>query len=217
MKQACTSHNTSADEQNVGSPGFIWDRPLNSNLLRIKASYTGVYSKIFSQVREYAEANKNIFNILSMLFFIVAFTSCEDKIYDEYRMNVPLYMSYNELRTVIGTETPREINQPGKIYIKDNYLFVNEYMKGIHIIDNTNPASPQKVSFVEIPGNVDMAVKDNFLYADSYIDLIVIDLSDMNNITEISRVDSIFPYIIPEYDYNYPVEQIESGKGVVTG
>jgi hypothetical protein len=34
------------------------------------------------------------------------------------------------------------IKQAGKIYFKDSYIFVNEVNKGIHVIDNSIPASP---------------------------------------------------------------------------
>ena len=34
---------------------------------------------------------------------------------------------------------PIEISIPGKIFFKDDYLFVNEVGKGIHVIDNSDP------------------------------------------------------------------------------
>ena len=72
--------------------------------------------------------------------------------------------------------------QSGKIYFKDHYIFVNEYQKGIHVIDNEDPRNPQIIKFIEIPGNVDMAIADDILYADSYVDLLSIDISDIGNI-----------------------------------
>ena len=65
---------------------------------------------------------------------------------------------------------------PGKIYFKEGYIFINEELKGIHVIDNRNPENPQNIGFIEIPGNVDIAIKNNTLYADSYIDLGAIDI-----------------------------------------
>ena len=37
-----------------------------------------------------------------------------------------------------------------------------------------------------------MAVKDNILYADSYLDIVVFDLSDVNNIKQVSRVEDVY-------------------------
>jgi len=49
------------------------------------------------------------------------------------------------------------------------------------------------------------------------VDLVVLNISDMNNITEIFRVENVFPYQIPEYDYNYPLASIDRDYGVVVG
>jgi LVIVD repeat len=42
---------------------------------------------------------------------------------------------------------------------------------------------------------VDIAIRDNILYADSYTDLVVIDISNPENIKEIRRIRNIFPDI----------------------
>jgi hypothetical protein len=104
---------------------------------------------------------------------------------------------------------------PGKIYFKDDYLFINEYMKGVHIYDNSNPSLPTAVAFINIPGNVDIVIRNNYLYADSYIDLVVIDISDFINPVEIDRKTDIFDYTLPEYDDEYELATIDREKGVV--
>lgn len=145
--------------------------------------------------------------------------SCQDKIIEKYKVNAPVYMSYKELRSSVKSMpvTETKITKPGKIYYWNNYLFVNEYSKGIHVIDNTDPSNPVFKTFINIPGNVDMSIKDGMLYADSYIDLVALDISDMQNVKEIHRVDSIFPYTIPETYSNLMMEQIDTKKGVVIG
>lgn len=97
-----------------------------------------------------------------------------------------------ELRTKVKAESPRVLEQPGKMYVKGKYLFVNEIKKGIHIIDNSNPSSPKFVSFINIPGNGDIAVRDNILYADSFSDLVALDISDAAKPQEIDRVKNVF-------------------------
>jgi hypothetical protein len=159
---------------------------------------------------------KTIFQ--SFIVFSLAFLaiSCKDKIKDTYLINEPIYMSYDDLRTAVKTKSAQEIIQPGKLYFKGHYIFVNEYMSGIHVVDNEDPSKPQILRFIEIPGNVDLAIKENILYADSYIDLVAIDISNLENIREVARIENAFPYMIPEYEDGI-VEQVDETRGVITG
>jgi hypothetical protein len=61
-----------------------------------------------------------------------------------------------------------------------------------------------------------MAVKNNIMYADSYIDLVAIDITDPANAKEVGRIKNIFPYSVPAYDQTgYRVGQVDDSKGVV--
>ncbi|WP_163718119.1 LVIVD repeat-containing protein [Mangrovibacterium lignilyticum] len=151
------------------------------------------------------------------LFALVSLMGCEDKVYETYMANAPVYMTYDELRTAIGTEDSHPLVKPGKIYFKDNYIFINEQLGGVHVYNVANPADPVEVTFITIPGNVDIAIKENVLYADSYVDLVAIDVSDLSNIQEVGRIEDIFPYTIPEYDTDYRVGEVDQEKGVVVG
>lgn len=113
-----------------------------------------------------------------------------------YKKYNPLYMSYDELRASIKSETARTLKNPGKIYMKGNYIFINETDKGIHIIDNSNAAAPQNIAFINIPGNIDIAAIGNVLYADSYIDLITLDISNPANVVVLKRNKNVLPYRI---------------------
>lgn len=121
--------------------------------------------------------------------------SCEDQCEETvtYIKYTPVYMLPEEIRGSIESVAPMPLKNPGKIYLYGNWIFVNERWKGIHVIDNSNPESPQNVAFMNIPGNVDMAVKGNIMYADSYIDLLCLDISNPDNIEVKSRVDNAFP------------------------
>ena len=154
---------------------------------------------------------------LTVLILTAFMSSCSDKTVERitYEANVPVYMSFNEFRTSFTKSDPIEISQPGKIYFKDNYLFVNETGKGIHVIDNSDPANPSKTAFYEILGNVDMAISGNILFADSYIDLVAIDISDIENPIEIDRIENIFPDIVPEGDKWYPYANVDKSQGVI--
>ena len=145
--------------------------------------------------------------------------SCQDEVVERYKVSSPVYMSYNDLRkaVTIAPDTKTELRKPGKIYYWNNYLLINENNKGIHVIDNSDPSKPKFKTFISIPGNVDMSVKDGILYADSYIDLVALDINDINNIKEVNRLDSVFPYTLPEMDNRLVLEQINQQKGVVVG
>lgn len=125
---------------------------------------------------------------------IFLLSSCEqDDCNYSYISYEPIFMSYDEFRSVpVELENPRPLEKVGKIYFYNRYLFINELNKGIHIINNSNPAAPVQVGFLNIVGNVDMAISGNILYADSYTDLLVIDLTVVTNPQLIQRIDNTF-------------------------
>lgn len=147
----------------------------------------------------------------------IGLASCEDKHLQTYMANVPVYLSYDDLRSSFGVSAGVDLEKPGKIYFYGSHMFINEYQKGIHVADLSNPAQPELKAFIEVPGNVDMAIRNNRLYADSYVDLLVIDISDPEQAVLEKRVEDLFEYIIPSYDWDYPLDEIDEEKGVVTG
>jgi len=104
----------------------------------------------------------------------------------------PVYMDYETFRSSVGNESIRSVENPGKIYLYKDYFFMNEIRKGVHVYDISDPANPTKVSFIKILGNVDIAIKDDVLIADSFMDLVTIDISDPLNAKEISRTNEAF-------------------------
>lgn len=124
----------------------------------------------------------------------IALWSCNDKCKETRitRRLTPVTRSMAELRTQVKSQTARTLVRPGKMYVKGKYLFINEMKEGIHIIDNGDPSNPKFVSFINIPGNGDLAVRDNILYADSFSDLVSIDISDPTSIREVGRINSVF-------------------------
>jgi hypothetical protein len=55
-----------------------------------------------------------------------------------------------------------------------------------------------------------MEIKNNYLYADSYMDLVVFDISDFENINVVSRLENVFPNSFG-FGYGY------SDQGIITG
>lgn len=133
--------------------------------------------------------------LLVASFLVLIITGCSDdvKITHTYTYFEPVYMTTNEIRESFDIIEPQVIHSPGKIYYLNGYIFLNEPGKGIHMINNSDPANPVNEAFINIPGNFDMAAKGYVLYADSYIDLVAIDLRDLANPTILTRVESVFP------------------------
>jgi hypothetical protein len=156
-------------------------------------------------------------NSLLPLAILLVLTSCTDKRLQTFTANAPIYISYEELRSSYSVSSGVELQKPGKIYYKEPYLYINEYGEGIHVVDLSDPANPEPRAFITIPGNVDLAIRNNTLYADSYIDLVMIDVTDPVQPKLIQRIEKIFEYVIPPYDYDYPLAEIDQEKGVIKG
>ena len=157
-----------------------------------------------------------IIPIIPLLFLIsLLFFSCEDLTYKEYKGYSPVYLSYKDLRSAVTEVQNVDLKNPGKIYFKDNYIFIVEELEGIHVYDNTVPSSPVKKGFVKLPGVVDISISGNSLYADSYVDLVVLDVQDFGNIHEVGRITDILPYLVPASKTDFPTTYVDKDKGVV--
>lgn len=111
------------------------------------------------------------------------------------KLYTPVMMALADVRAAAGVaQAPREIGSTGKIYITGQYILVSEPGEGIHIINNSNPSAPVKVSFISIKGNQDMSVKGNILYADSFMDLLLFDISDPAHVRKIKTLENSLGY-----------------------
>ncbi len=138
---------------------------------------------------------KQIVTYCFLLVLLGTLSRCTDQVEATMRYTkvTPVYETTETLRQAVSVMPARAIEGTGKIYAHDGYLFLNQPSEGIHIIDNTDPANPRPVSFINIPGNFDLAAQDNVLYADSYIDLLALDISDPQNVRVAKRVENVFP------------------------
>ncbi|HLL43760.1 MAG TPA: hypothetical protein VK369_11515 [Segetibacter sp.] len=109
-----------------------------------------------------------------------------------YTLYRPVYKSFEEVRAGIKSDAALPAKNPGKIFFLSNYIFLNEIDKGIHIIDNSNPSAPVNKYFIAIPGNLDLAVKGNTLYADNYRDLVTLDISNPANVQVKKITEKVF-------------------------
>ena len=131
---------------------------------------------------------------VSTLALLSVFNSCvKDTCTRRYTYWEPVYRTKDEVRSNIKNNSSREIERPGKIYIRGNYIFLNEIDRGVHIIDNTIRSAPRNIAFIDIPGNLDMAVKGNILYADFYTDLVAIDITNPQQVVVKKFAENVFP------------------------
>jgi hypothetical protein len=134
---------------------------------------------------------------LFIMLIMMSFTTCYND-WNDYSEYKPVLIEKTALANSISFQPPRQVCQTGKIYFKDNYIFLNEKYCGIHVFDNTNPSAPVNLGFIAIPGSVDIAMKNNVLYVDNAIDLVAIDLSNgLENLTVTKRVTDVFPEHLP--------------------
>jgi len=136
----------------------------------------------------------------------------------------PVYSSDPALIKV-QSMSPQPVQSPGKIYVKGNLIFQSDFGNGIHIIDNTNPASPTRIGFIRVLGNSEISIKGNYIYANSFFDIVVIDVSNWQNATEIKRIPNAFSAIgnhyinflpLPEHRVSFECPQVYVDK-VQTG
>ncbi|GIV31180.1 MAG: hypothetical protein KatS3mg029_0531 [Saprospiraceae bacterium] len=115
--------------------------------------------------------------------------SCERTV--SYIRLDPVYKTPDEIHAAtLSVEAPRQLENPGQIYYYDNKIFINERREGIHVIDNSDPSFPLPLAFLAIPGNEDLAIRNGILYANTYTDLLAIDLTT-NEVK--GRAEDVFP------------------------
>ncbi len=155
-----------------------------------------------------------------LLVLLVALYSCD---FDEqvssldtvqtYIVATPLKTNLVEFKAeAIAVTEPEPIQESGKIYAYKNYIFVNDVYRGFHILDNTNPEAPTNIGFIKLEGNNDISIKDDRLFADSYGDLVVMDISDINNIGLANRMENAIYqdfWCTVGFDVEWPEGQVD--------
>lgn len=121
-------------------------------------------------------------------------------------------------QSVIDGDFQPPLKNVNKIYTYNNLLLINEKRTGVHIFDNSDPSAPVFIDFISLIGNQDMAIKDNYLYLDSFTDLVVFDLNNLKQAP--TRTEDLF--IFPDGSEHLPLwnhfnEEPDESKGVVIG
>lgn len=155
--------------------------------------------------------NNRIPNLLILAVFL---SSCwpraVDNDYSKFKAwgYKPIYATDHEAKKIEYSPIPRDtVQNAGNIYAYQNYIFQIEPGFGIHVIDNSVPASAKRVGFLTVGGCSEMSIKAGMIYINSYDDLVVLKFSG-SAIQEYSRLNNVFK----DYRYGSPISQ-PPGKG----
>lgn len=116
-------------------------------------------------------------------------TKDSGKVEVSYLEATAIYGSMDDLRILGLNEGPRSIENPGKIYIAEDFVLIGDEGKGIHVMNNASKDDPVGVGFINIPGNKEFFVHGDYLYAESYYDLLKIDISNPVQAELVSRAE----------------------------
>lgn len=144
--------------------------------------------------------------LLSVLLCLLLLSCGNDSVTETitYNVNEPVTIDAKAFRESVKISlVGQPIEKQGKICFHNGYLYISESERGIHIIDNRNPSSPQNVGFIELMGNVDLSVRNEMLYADSYIDLVWFDISNPAQPVSKGRLEGVFESALPSTDNWY--------------
>lgn len=125
---------------------------------------------------------------------------------------------YTKVIATVSFGAPRSIEDAGKIYTKDYRLYQIENGKGIHVISVEDPSQPERLGFITVPGAQEISILNNYLYTNSGNDLLVLDISDLDQIAVASRIENAFSIV----NHSVPppggyFECVDPAKGIVTG
>jgi hypothetical protein len=137
-----------------------------------------------------------LFTLMAMACLLIPTTGCfkdgSSARLTRYTLHLPVYGSKAAVLAAINGNAGKKIDSVGKIYVSGSYIFISEPDKGIHVIDNSNPVSPRQIAFLSIPGNQEIAIKGNILYADMYADLLAIDISNLHQAKVTGKIEGFF-------------------------
>lgn len=159
-----------------------------------------------------------ILPLVLVVILCLQLTNCNNdddglRLLDPVAVTVPVIKSKSEVRNSITIKSAQATNSDGKIYVYNDLLFYIAQNSGIHIFDNQNPASPQNLVFIQLEGVHDISIKDNILYADNFMDLVVFDISNISNIELVNVEEDLlvyyadYPEDVTYYSNEYPASE----------
>jgi hypothetical protein len=121
----------------------------------------------------------------------------------KYTIYTPVYTLRSTVLASINGDPGTAIVQPGQLYLKGSFIYVNDVTRGIHIIDNSNPTHPVQTAWLSLPGNTSIAISGNILYADMDNDLLALDITNTRQVSVAGKMPNFFPWRYYTPDTNY--------------
>lgn len=156
-----------------------------------------------------------------LLLLSLAMTACIEESCEETRIVIgfePITTTAGEWRAnsnfICGV--PEPVCTASGFYVYQQYLFMVEENKGLHILDNTDSNNPVPITFMAVPGGQGLAVRNNILYMNQYTDLVAFDLANPQQPTLVGRTEdvfepnSVFAQVLP--GDQFVIDWIETGE-----
>lgn len=153
----------------------------------------------------------------SLALFSLASCTHPDEIPRDVEGWAPIYqpaLPDQEIKLI----APQPIHHGGKIYLKDNFLYQAEQGLGIHVFHIEDPEAPEQLGFIPLAGAQEISIKDQFLYASNFNNLLILDISNLEHVHLVKKLENAFHIqendLPPESGY---FECIDPSKGTVVG
>ena len=105
---------------------------------------------------------------------------------------VPQYLD-SAAAYVITAGPPQPRTDARAFTVIGDTLYVVEYLRGVHAIDNRDPADPRDLAFLDVPGCVSVAARGTYLYVNNVGDLVTLDVSDPRQARVVDREPGLYP------------------------
>lgn len=132
-----------------------------------------------------------------LVIFSIVTLSCEKTDLCEaeitYTKGIGIYANLSSFRSNEINSPARLLEDPVKIFLSGDIMLIGERDEGIHVIDNSDPANPNFVNFLDVPGSREMAILGNRLFVDSYYDMLEIDISNPLQAQLVNRLEEVYP------------------------
>jgi len=155
------------------------------------------------------------------LFLVLSLFGCDDNNEDIYRYSkiisqskdYPVYLDMSEIGNIqVMAKLPQL--KPFKILSNENYYFVGDMLKGIHVYEK-RAGSVSYLCFIECQYIKDFELADNRLFCNNFVDLVVLDVINPLQTSILHRQKNYFNRFSSYKDYwNIPFVE---GKGIVVG
>ncbi|HUH25343.1 MAG TPA: hypothetical protein VLY87_01835 [Flavobacterium sp.] len=120
----------------------------------------------------------------------------------------PVIMSRDAFEKSIVFKDVQPMKNAGKIYVKDQYVFIVDKNKGVHVYNNQNPNNPTEYAYLEIPGVTDLAIRNNNIFVNQSVDLVALNVNFNAKTVEVTkRIRQTFPIKVSPDGYTQYVEE----------